>query len=308
MLRNIALLGLTAGLSLAMTPPEGASFTRSVVPASAYGDEAPFKRPPAPARPLWWEAGHAVVCDIAWREMSTRARAAVRDLIALDPAYREFGPSCYWADVIRGERGFEVFTPSHYVNLPPGASGFDAARDCAETLCVVEAIEMFAGRLRDPTLAPEGKLVALKFLGHFVGDIHQPLHAGYAADRGGNDVAACIPGDDDTNLHAVWDGFIVNRRLAALGLDWKGYGARLQADIHPVERELWRSLDPRLWAEESYALMEDEAYEDVDRDAGEAVGCFGEDFVLRHVETTERRLKQAGVRLAALLEDILGSA
>lgn len=284
MLGNIAAFALILGLSPATTPGVAPAFT------------------------AWWEPGHAVVCDIAWREMSPRSRDAVGHLLALDPQYDEFGPSCYWADRIRGEPGYEAFTPSHYVNLPPGAAGFDASRDCASTLCVVEAIEMFSGRLRDPTLPPREKLVALKFLGHFVGDVHQPLHAGYEADQGGNDIGACVPGDDDTNLHAVWDGFIVNRRLAALGLDWKGYGARLQADIHPVERARWRGLDPRVWAEESYAITEDEAYEDVDREGGRAKGCFGDDFVLRHLETTERRLKQGGVRLAALLDDIFESS
>lgn len=259
-------------------------------------------------RAMWWQAGHAIVCDIAWREMSDGSRRAVRDLLALDPEYARFGPSCYWPDVIRDDPRYVVFAPSHYVNLPPGAAGYVAARDCARTLCVVEAIELFAGRLRDPTLPPAERLVALKFLGHLVGDIHQPLHAGYASDRGGNDIHACIPGDEDTNLHAVWDGFIVNRRLAALGLDWRSYGERLHADIHPVERAAWRELDPRVWANESYALTEDEAYEDVDREAGATSGCYGEEFVLRHLETTERRLKQAGVRLAALLDDIFGSS
>ncbi len=257
---------------------------------------------------MWWEAGHAVVCDIAWRELTPRAKAAVRDLLALDERYAEFGPACYWPDVIRGDPGYETFTTAHYVNLPHGAAGYEASRDCGRTLCVVEAIEMLAGRLRDPGIEPRERLIALKFLGHFVGDVHQPLHVGYASDHGGNDVPACIPGDDETNLHAVWDGYVVGRRLATLGLDWRAYGARLEADIHPIERVLWRTLDPRVWANESYALMEDEVYEDVDRATGAPAGCFGDEFYLRHLETTERRLKQAGVRLGALLNDIFGSS
>jgi len=309
---KIAAIGMAVGLSVGMTSARMPAFTENDR-APALAVESRLFEPGsngrrARLRPLWWEPGHALVCEIAWRELGPRAREAVRDLLTIDSAYEQFGTSCYWADVIRGEPGFEVFTPSHYVNLPSGAAGFDASRDCLATLCVVEAIELFAGRLRDPTLPPEEKLVALKFLGHFVGDIHQPLHAGYAEDQGGNDIRACTPEDDDTNLHAVWDGFVVNRRLAELGLDWKSYGARLHADIHPVERALWRDLDPRVWAEESYALMEDEAYEDIDRKAEAAVGCFDEEFVVRHVETTERRLKQAGFRLAALLDDIFGSS
>lgn len=256
---------------------------------------------------VWWEAGHAIVCDMAWRELEAPARAAVIRLLALDPDYEEFGPSCYWPDTIGDRPEYDVFRTAHYVNLPRGASGFDLERDCGANLCAVEAIRMLAGRLIDPTLPDEEKLVALKFLGHFVGDIHQPLHAGYAEHRGGNSILACTPGDDSTNLHAVWDGFIVGRLLAADGLDWKAYGARLHADIRPVQRDLWRTLDPAVWATESFALMEDEAYEEVDVATERAIGCFGDEFVLRHRETTERRLKQAGFRLGALLNEIFAS-
>ena len=305
MRNKVALLAIAVGPSLgSRSVLEAPAGTRPAPGAELRGESRPRAGRIPPVSPVWWEAGHAVVCDIAWREVGPAARDAVRALLAIDEDYAEFGPSCYWPDVIRDEPRYRDFVTAHYVNLPPDADGFDAARDCARTLCAVEAIELFAGRLRDPTLSDADRVVALKFLGHFVGDLHQPLHAGYLADRGGNDVAACVPGDDDTNLHAVWDGFIVNRRLAALGLGWKAYGERLQADIRPVERILWRTLDPRVWANESYALTEDEVYAEVDRGAAEAAGCFGDEFVLRHLETTERRLKQAGYRLAALLDDI----
>ena len=159
-----------------------------------------------------------------------------------------------------------------------------------------------AARLRDPTLSDAGRLEALKFLGHFVGDVHQPLHVGYARDLGGNEVEACVPGNESTNLHAVWDGFILSRLLARTGLDGRGYAVRLQSGIRPVERRLWHVLDPAVWAEESFALVESEVYPGLTDEAD----CFTEAYASAHALTVERRLKQAGYRLGALLNELLG--
>ncbi len=73
------------------------------------------------------------------------------------------------------------------MNVPQGAAGIDLARDCPpERSCVIRAIAVHIDTLRHPTASAVDKVEALKFLGHFVGDVHQPLHAGDAEDRGGN--------------------------------------------------------------------------------------------------------------------------
>lgn len=257
---------------------------------------APFVDEPA----AWSRIAHSVVCDIAWRDLSQSARAAVTELLAADPDYDRFGPSCSWADRVRAQGRFPAYRPAHYVNMPRGADGYDAARDCAERLCVVEAIEIMVARLRDVDLPTAERLIALKFLGHFVGDVHQPLHAGYGDDLGGNRVDACVPGNGDINLHQVWDWFIVDRVMA--GLEWEDYGQRLQSAINPVDRQLWASLDPADWANESFAIVESEVY------VGAGDGCLTDGYAAAHSFTVERRLKQAGFRLGALLNDIFGSA
>jgi len=241
-----------------------------------------------------------VVCDIAWSELRPLARKAVTALLATDPDYARFGPSCVWADRVRAGGRFPEYTSAHYVNIPRGARGYDEARDCSERLCVVEAIEIMADRLRDPEVAVSDRLQALKFLGHFVGDVHQPLHAGYGDDEGGNTVDACVPGDRHTNLHHVWDGFILSRMMGSL--DWRAYGKRLEAQITPADRRAWASLDPRDWANESFEIVETEVY------VGSGEGCFTDAYAAAHQSTVERRLKQAGFRLGALLNDIFGSA
>jgi hypothetical protein len=89
--------------------------------------------------------------------------------------------------------------------------------------------------------------------------------------------------------------------MAEGGVDWRSYGARLQGEIRPVHRSQWSSADPRDWANESYALVEDEVYGDP-LDA-----CLTGAYAAAHAETVERRLKQAGVRLGALLNRLFAA-
>ena len=264
--------------------------------------------PPGPAAPTaadppttaWLTEGHAIVCEIAWLELTPTARDGVGALIGDDPDFDRFAPSCDWPDIVRPLPEYDRYATAHYVNIPPTADGVDVARDCGPGLCAVDAIEVFGSRLRDPDTSTEERLVALKYLGHIVGDLHQPLHAGLAADQRGNLVTVCLPGGRTRDLHWVWDSYLVDARLAATGMGWREYGELLHEDINPVERRLWGSTDPRDWADESFALMQDEAYEGVGGD------CFDEGYAGLHAFTVERRLKQAGFRLGRLLNDIFG--
>ncbi|MDH3732316.1 MAG: S1/P1 nuclease [Gemmatimonadota bacterium] len=249
---------------------------------------------------VWLTEGHSIVCDIAWRELTPESRAGVAALLAADSDFEEFGPSCDWPDMVRGIAEYDRYVTAHYVNVEPGADGVNVARDCGPGLCAVDAIGVFAGRLRDPDTPLDERLVALKYLGHIVGDIHQPLHAGYQSDQGGNQVDVCFPDGRTGSLHWVWDSFLVDARLAAAELGWRDYAGVLHADINEVERRLWSSTDPRDWANESFALVQDEVYD------GVGDGCFGEDYAGLHAFTIERRFKQAGLRLGALLNDIFG--
>ncbi|MFV1989095.1 MAG: S1/P1 nuclease [Gemmatimonadota bacterium] len=265
---------------------------------SAAGPSPDAASPPHAG--AWLTTGHAVACDIAWRELTPTARAGVAELLAVDPDFDEFGPSCDWPDRIRGIAEYDRYVTAHYVNVPPHATGVDVARDCGPGLCAIDAIEVFAGRLRDPDTSTADRLIALKYLGHVVADLHQPLHVGYESDGRGGKVSVCVPGDDSANLHWVWDSWLVEARLTATGADWRGYAEALHADISPVERRLWASRDPRDWADESFALVGDEVYD------GLGEGCLTDAYALEHAFTIDRRLQQAGLRLGALLNDIFG--
>jgi hypothetical protein len=95
----------------------------------------------------------------------------------------------------------------HYVNFPKGTCVYEAERDCPEGQCAVEAIDRQRAVLGS-SAPDEKRLEALKYVVHLVGDLHQPLHAGYAEDKGGNQyqLQAFMQG---SNLHALWDSGLI---------------------------------------------------------------------------------------------------
>jgi hypothetical protein len=95
------------------------------------------------------------------------------------------------------------------------------------------------------------ELASLKFLGHWVGDIHQPLHVSFEDDRGGNSIS--VSGQCSANLHAAWDTCLV---LKAVGGDVSGAATDLINSVTPAMREEWTASEPRDWANESFALAE----------------------------------------------------
>ena len=151
----------------------------------------------------WGKAGHRVVATIATTLLTGEARAQVADL--LDPG-TTLADISTWADEVRPSRPNTA--PWHYGNIPGEASGYSAQRDCSRG-CVVSAIERSLRLLQDPSNDRAIRQEALKWLVHFVADLHQPLHA-IADERGGNDLIVQFNGHQ-TNLHRFWDGDMIDR-------------------------------------------------------------------------------------------------
>ena len=243
----------------------------------------------------WSEDGHRIVCAIAWKELSAEARTAIERLLEDDPA-ASFPEACVWADAIRGNPAYDWARPHHYINVPKGAGGIDLARDCLPNPgCVISAIGIHRTTLSDPNAATADKTQALKFLAHFIGDIHQPLHVGRAEDRGGNAIRVRFLGEE-TSLHAVWDDGLI----AHLEPDWQILADRLQAQILDAERITWRRSDVLDWAEESRQLAEMRVYPEP-----KAGWTLSQEYVTENGPEVAEQLKKAGVRLATTLEEVL---
>lgn len=228
--------------------------------------------------------GHHIVANIAERQLSDRARSEVARLLALEPGARLASIST-WADDTR--------TPStaawHYVNLPRDADcRYDAARDCPDGQCVVGAIERQRKVLASAASDAE-RLKALKYLVHFVADVHQPLHAGYADDRGGNKYQVQAFGRG-TNLHALWDTGLIERSPGAL--------SALLAESSAAGFDTPDVSMPEQWAEESCRIVAADGF----YPSGHKIDA---DYLQRMVPTLKERLAAAGRRLATLLNNSL---
>jgi hypothetical protein len=190
--------------------------------------------------------------------------------------------------------------PWHFVNIPIFDStvdvGYDATRDCPHDDCVVAKIEQFERALSDRHLSERQRLEALKYLVHFVGDTHQPLHVSNNHDRGGNGVAVTFRGNL-TNLHAVWDTEII---APALGIDERTYALTLVRDITPDKLEAWSKGDPIAWANEGHEIAARIIYGKLPHS-----GRLPDSYEAEALPIVNEQLERAGVRLAMVLNNTL---
>lgn len=265
----------------------------------------------------WGATGHSAVCQVAYTELSDRARREVDRLIALDQDYDSFAESCNWADGPPRQR-----PPDHYVNFSRSTSAVTIAGCPTADTCVLSAIDTDVAVLSDDQSSDRARLEALKLLGHWVGDIHQPMHTTFADDLGANLISAIVIDDDgedtESTLHGVWDYWIIHWRL---GDDYRAIATRLASGLDDAQREDWRFDSPIEWANESFrhAVSPEVRYcvqpsgacwyspgnMILDRGEPQRVMRVDEQYAALHEATIETRLLQAGVRLGHLLNQLL---
>lgn len=233
----------------------------------------------------WGKTGHRIVGEIAQRNLSKEAQKGVKDLLGVDDLSRV----STFPDEIRSDRKFDYTAAWHYASIPTGKTYFDQKR--AKEGDVIEALFRFEETLRDPKASKDDKAFALKFMVHTMGDLHQPLHVGLAEDRGGNSVRVKWF-KNETNLHSVWDESIVDFEQ----LSYSEYANYLNHFTKEEKKEFAQGniLD---WAKESQDLRS------VVYDVG-ASENIGYEYHFRMKPVFEKRLRQAGLRLATMLNSI----
>ena len=247
-----------------------------------------------PAQALaWGSEGHRIVAEIAEQHLEPATAKLVRDLLAIENS-TSLADVANWADQFRSQH--RETAPWHFVDIPISASSYDASRDCAGGDCVIAKIEQFAATLHDRSSPPNDRLEALKFLVHFIGDLHQPLHASDDNDLGGNKVRVTFEGRH-TNLHAVWDRGIL---APAVNGDERAYALRLDKDISQRDVAQWPSGSPEQWANESHAIAVSLIYSKLRHS-----GTLPDDYASDTLPTVNEQLERAGVRLAAILNRCL---
>ncbi|WP_140719435.1 S1/P1 nuclease [Pseudomonas sp. Hp2] len=252
---------------------------------------------PSPQAHAWGGQGHRLVARIADRELTPQAHAEVARLLAGEPDPTLAGIAS-WADELRksdpdlGKRSASW----HYVNLGEHDCAYEPARDCPDGNCVVEALRTQTALLADRSQPLAVRRQALKFVVHLVGDIHQPMHAGYAHDKGGNDFQLQFDGKG-TNLHALWDsGMLYDRHV-----DDDAYLARLLALPRPAPGN-GPALPPPAadWARASCRIA-------VTPGVYPARHVLPDGYVATWRPVAETQLLLAGDRLAAILDAALGA-
>jgi len=280
----------------------------------------------------WGDDGHRVVALIALNHMEEGAKAKLVQLLQSDPLSFEMHAQAgstsesldrqatwadYYRDSDRGKPNGPRYTRTnhwHYVDielksgsldnacfnyprLPPGVPASDGAADD----CVVDKLMQFAAELADPATATGERQFAVKFIMHFVGDLHQPLHASDDQDRGGNEKKVKSAGLAQGNLHHYWDTEFVH----ALGPTPEDIAKKLDDQISKTQILQWSSSDPRTWATESFALAKREGYGRLPAPDVKGVYVLDENYVNDARSVVANQLSKAGIRLASTLNALL---
>jgi len=272
----------------------------------------------------WGAGGHMMTAQIAFKRLNPRAKAKANELLAIpiNPANvsaksKDFVNASHWPDDLRPFPEFDSFKPLHFIDKPFSTDGTPLPADQPEPDNRVKALEDNVNILKTST-DKNAQAQALRFIIHFVGDIHQPLHcstrvdsAHPEGDRGGNLFSIKIPGKNGklktTNLHSYWDGGIGN--FPPTGPNFKppplsqipAAAAQATAGNPATDPDL--KLDDPLnfsaWADESFQLAQDVAYKGI-KSGGKPTAAYNR----QALKTARKRVAWGGYRLAALLNSI----
>jgi nuclease S1 len=266
----------------------------------------------------WGDEGHQIVALIAQHYLEPPVMLRVQGLLAGDTSAlvseRSIASEATWADRYRdsdrdGSRvRYEHTRQWHYVDLKRSAPNL--ARACLGHLapgmpasagpaqdCVVHKIEQFDAELRNPHSGSDERRLALQFVLHLVGDVHQPLHAIDDADEGGNLKRVSARGMRSGNLHHFWDTEFVRR----LGGDPQAVSQMLLAHISSSDISAWQRGGAADWARESFSLATAVGYDALPRPTERGGYRLPAAYVDASVNVVQLQLSRAGVRLAALL-------
>ena len=252
----------------------------------------------------WWDIDHKTICEEALSQLSLEVRASVVELLD-----RPFPDACVWADNIKRTR--PETRPWHYRNSFPGVETIEQTavpKDGDALSALKQQINVLT------SAAPkQQRREALMWIGHLVGDLHQPFHVAYAEDLGGNRVYLTLPphlqrllGEqrDRVNMHAIWDG-LISRYFGYLSDQDPAAAARIrEASNAATDWQTPPSLNPNDWANESIAILNTPAAAYL---TPYRLAALTEEYLLAHAPTVITRRQLASRRLALLLTALLGA-
>jgi hypothetical protein len=232
----------------------------------------------------WGQTGHRVTGAIAEQYLSLEAQQAISQLLSNE----DLAEASTYADEMKSnpsEFWKKTANPWHYVNVFDDKTYSDVAPPPEGN--AVTALEMFSKQLKSKQSSLTEKQLALRFIVHIIGDLHQPFHAGNGIDRGGNDVKLKFFWED-SNLHRVWDSGLIDRQK----LSYTEWTHKLSSKISSQQAKEWAEVDPKVWIAES-AKIRANLYPDSDK--------LSWDYQYQNLPIVKQRLQMGGVRIAAYL-------
>jgi len=242
----------------------------------------------AASEPFWGATGHRVVGEVAARHLSRKARKAVERLLE----GQSLAEASTFGDDIKSDPRYRRFTVWHYVNIPADQRYPETAHDPDGDL--VAGIEHCLSVLKDPDAPREEQAFYLKLLIHFIGDLHQPLHVGRAEDKGGNDLQLQWF-NQGSNLHRVWDTNLIE----SYGMSYTELAGNLPHWSKAQVRQI-QGGSLLEWVDENQDLA-NRVYASVE--TGEKLSY---PYRYQWWDVVEQQLLLAGLRLAAVLNDLYG--
>ena len=241
--------------------------------------------------PAWSADGHNAIAMLAIDQLQTDARDELEGIIGpLDE--KVLGEACNWPDVVRETEAWEWSKPLHYINIPRGDFTYLESRDCPDQLCATQAIKRYASELADTGSSREKRWQAFAWLCHLVGDLHQPMHAGFADDRGGNEVEIIVR-DESMNLHRYWDFEVINQHAGG----WQGLVKLLQVSPVATAASNWSPESVNGWTDESHKLAAEKAYPSSE--------TIDEAYKQQSREIAQQRISTAASRFALIINSVL---
>jgi hypothetical protein len=257
--------------------------------------------------------GHQTVGEIAERLLTLKARTAINNILGPE----KLAIAAPWADSVRDDADFNILKPYHFLDIPSHMSYEDIPVNDRALKDSMTVLNKYPLLLENNEEERSVKIVALKYLIHIVGDVHQPLHAGNATDRGGN-LCRVQWNEQILNLHAVWDGKIIEydtAKLSATHSPLKFYSFLNYAnDIlksHPLSELEIQTIGSKNffeWIKESQAAQvfayPSESHESYCQNSSILFPKITEEYKIKAAIITEERILYAGIRLAFLLNKI----
>ena len=265
----------------------------------------------------WGANGHRIIAAICMNHLNDDARSEIKSILGKD--YLE--ELSTWPDYVRSERGWKFADPWHYTTVHPDQTVDDvrayyrqdsAINDAIEAIVLMkdvladnqDAIDYFENLMRENRAKPwknSTKATALAFLVHIIGDIHQPLHVGKNRDLGGNKISVLFF-KEQSNVHSVWDTKIIEHEKLSYTEFTRFVDKYEAAEVAEIQ-----ASNINDWANESVVMREhiyNTLYDNTDRESG--LPSFSWQYQHDNIVRVKQRLGEAGLRLAGVLNEILG--